>query len=56
MQKLPMARTLFRTETAYQVTIITLSTMTDRKPLFQTTPLTLRSLFLLKHIPQSLTA
>lgn len=55
-KKLPMTRTLFRTETAYHVAISTLPTMADRKPLFRTTPLTLRSLFLLEHIPRSLTA
>lgn len=55
-KKLPMTRTLFRTETAYHVAISTLPTMADRKPLFRTTPLTLRSLFLLEHIHQSLIA
>jgi hypothetical protein len=55
-KKLLMTRTLFRTESAYHVATSTLPTMTDHKPLFRRTPLTLRSLFLLEHIPQSLIA
>ena len=55
-KKLLMTRTLFRTESAYHVATSTLPTMTDHKPLFRRTPLTLRSLFLLEHILQSLIA